>query len=131
MVLRDVLRQVMDFLRARNFSTDLCGRVELVLAEALNNVIEHAYQERRDGTIELTILQKGDALEFIIQDEGLPMPGGDLPSGKGPDLNVDLMDLPEGGFGWLLIRELTQDLNYTRTGKQSQLTFCMAGAPFA
>jgi serine/threonine-protein kinase RsbW len=32
-------------------------------------------------------------------------------------------DLPEGGFGWFLIRELTKDLQYVRHEDQNRLTF--------
>lgn len=125
MALRGALDQVMNFLHNCGFGKKQRGMVELVLAEVLNNVIEHAYQERGDGAIELTVIQKGDALEFIIEDEGLPMPNGLIPLGKKPDLSVSREGLPEGGFGWFLIRELTENLNYTRLGKQSQLTFLM------
>lgn len=126
MLLRDALKKTMRFFIDLGFSQDEIGVVEIVLAEALNNVIEHAYQEKSDGLIELAVQTKGDTLHFTILDKGVPMPGGVAPAGKRYDLNVDLMDLPEGGFGWLMIRELTDDLVYKRLGEENHLSFAMS-----
>ena len=34
-------------------------------------------------------------------------------------------DLPEGGFGWFLIRSLTRDLTYLREDGYNMLCFCV------
>ena len=31
--------------------------------------------------------------------------------------------LPEGGFGWALIRDMTRDLTYRRQGRMNRLSF--------
>lgn len=123
LAVRGALKKAMDFLRGLEFSQDECGPVELVLAEAINNVIEHAYEGGSHGIVELSIEQKAEMLEFTILDDGLPMPDGDAPKGRTHDLTCEVEDLPEGGFGWFLIRELTQDLSYTRTGSRNRLEF--------
>ena len=48
-----------------------------------------------------------------------PSPGGEPPAGQAPDPD----DLPEGGFGWHLIRSLSKDLEYHREGDRNFLTF--------
>ncbi len=123
MAVRGALKKAMNFLRGLDFSQEECGPVELVLAEALNNVIEHAYEGQVHGVIELSIEQQGEVLEFVILDDGLPMPGGNTPKGREHDLTCDVIDLPEGGFGWFLIHELTRDLVYIRTGNRNRLMF--------
>ena len=99
------------------------GTIEIVLAEVMNNVSEHAYAEY-PGTIDLSISAHGDFILAQMVDTGLPMPGGELPGGKlaGGD---GIQDLPEGGFGWFLIRSLTRELNYLREGGTNRLSFCV------
>ena len=68
-------------------------------------------------------LQRGpDQLRFHIKDKGLPMPGAEPPVGHPPYVG-SLDDLPEGGFGWFLIRTLSRDLEYRRVGELNLLSF--------
>jgi serine/threonine-protein kinase RsbW len=99
------------------------GTVELVLAEVLNNVAEHAYAGGA-GTVAVTLAPVPAGISCLIVDHGAAMPEGSLPEGNLPDVpGAALADLPEGGFGWHLIRTLTQDLAYVRTGGVNQLGF--------
>ena len=49
------------------------------------------------------------------------MPDGQTPVGAAADLDVDFCDMPEGGFGWFLIKDLAKDVNYHREGVQNHL----------
>lgn len=111
-----------------NLSQDDWSTVELVVAEVLNNIVEHAYHESENGLIETHLDYAKDALHCKIIDTGRPMPNGELPEGAQKDLTCDIEDLPEGGFGWFLIHQLTRDLNYTRHSNKNTLTFML---PFA
>lgn len=126
MALRDVLAEVTSFLQAHGISADRRGTVELVLAEAVNNVVEHAYADTARGQVDLRVDLCDGALRFSIEDDGAPMPGGAAPEGKQHDLECDLQDLPEGGFGWFLIRELTQNLQFSRHAQRNRLTFTIS-----
>jgi serine/threonine-protein kinase RsbW len=112
------LRDLFDSLLLRQLNDENRGKAEIVLAEALNNIVEHAYAGG-DGQIELTIRLNGQGLNFRIVDHGAPMPNNALPSGSLGDPS----DLPEGGFGWYLIRTLSEDLSYHRFEGHNQLTF--------
>jgi serine/threonine-protein kinase RsbW len=102
---------------------DDLATVELVLAEALNNVVEHAYAKHA-GMIEMSLTQGPRGLACTIVDSGLVMPDGKLPFGHLPDTDArSLDDLPEGGFGWHLIRSLTIDLSYHREAGWNRLSF--------
>lgn len=105
-------------------SQDCRGRAEIVIAEALNNIVEHAYGDA-SGDIEILVGLDGLGLCCQISDHGRPMPNGQLPAGL-PHILDDCQDLPEGGFGWFLIRSLAQDLTYKRNGDQNRLQFRMA-----
>lgn len=97
--------------------------VEIVLAEVLNNVVEHAYANY-PGSIDIGITA-GNGFMFVrIVDAGLPMPGEELPGGR-LGKATDIQDLQEGGFGWYLIRSLSQDLSYLRDGNMNILSFCV------
>ncbi len=54
------------------------------------------------------------------------MPGGQPPAGHLPRVAAPppgggVGDLPEGGFGWSLIRTLTTDLSYSRQAGRNEL----------
>ncbi len=99
------------------------GAVEIVLAEVMNNIAEHAYASF-PGKIEVWITAHDGFLFVRVADTGLPMPGGEPPGGK-PNEAAEVQNLPEGGFGWFLIRSLTQGLTYRREGGHNRLSFCM------
>lgn len=89
----------------------------------LNNVAEHAYAGG-PGQIEVTLALCRAGLSCTVVDAGLAMPGGALPLGVLVDTaDLALADLPEGGFGWHLIRSLTSDLNYARDRGHNHLSF--------
>lgn len=118
---RAALHDLMACALVRDLSPDCRGTTELVLAEALNNVVEHAYATY-PGEIEVEVQRAPDRLRFRIADTGLPMPGAEPPPGCLPDM-TSFDDLPEGGFGWFLIRRLTQDLRYRREAGGNRLSF--------
>ena len=137
---RDTLIAIRGRFRGR-ISEDTLGRLELVLAEVMNNVAKHARPRPapgRDGPghdgqgragaeeaplIHLCIVQHDTGLACAITDDGVSVPDEcllprSLPQGEAGDL-------PEGGFGWYLIQDLTQALCYYRERKRNFLAFCV------
>ncbi len=100
--------------------------LELVLCEIVNNVVEHAYAQASGGSIEIMAAAGPSGIRCEITDAGDPMPDGVPPAGAPPDTDVDHGDLPEGGFGWSLIGELTKDFCYERRGDRNVLSFRLA-----
>ncbi len=98
------------------------GTAEIVLAEVLNNIVEHA-QARKAGDIEVLLRHTTQGLACTVIDRGLGMPHGRLPEGVPGNLSVATGDLPAGGFGWHLIRLLATDLAYRRDGDRNELSF--------
>ena len=92
--------------------------VELVLAELLNNVVEHACAALPGRVIGLELWSGDGGLVCRITDDGRPMPGGRLPCRWMPPPET----LPEGGFGWPLVTALTRDLSYHRDAGQNVLS---------
>jgi serine/threonine-protein kinase RsbW len=128
---RDGLARMMALQPLAGLSGDDRGAAELVLAEILNNVAEHAYSDAT-GTVAVTLLPVPVGLDCLVVDQGVAMPDSQLPAGKlttGPDTGVD--DLPEGGFGWHLIRVLTRNLSYVREGDCNRLSFVLPNGGWA
>jgi len=111
---REMLGELVEALAARNIDTDLQGSVQIAVAEALNNVVEHAYADKQAGPVTLSADLGQESLHITITDTGAPLPGGRIPACARPDLSVPQADLPEGGFGWFLIHDLARDLSYSR-----------------
>lgn len=120
LAVREGLRTLFAAPMLRGLDADARGTAELVLAEVLNNVVEHAYAGH-PGEIEVRLGLMPGSLLCLVRDRGHPMPGARLPGGAPPVLDPD--DLPEGGFGWHLIRSLSQDLRYRRAGGRNHLRF--------
>ncbi|MDR7123258.1 ATP-binding protein [Pseudotabrizicola sp. 4114] len=118
---RQALGALFDQLMAGRMSADARDAAQIVLAEALNNIVEHAYAQG-PGEIELTIDISARGLTCRIMDAGQPLPGVGVPVGELAPL-LPGEDLPEGGFGWHLIRSLSEDLNYRREGERNFLSF--------
>lgn len=95
--------------------------VEIALAEVLNNIVEHAAPSDAQGAIRISVCGLRDVLTVYVSDDGRPMPGLRLPSGAPHDLGVPLSELPEGGFGWGLVRALTSGLRYRRRLGRNEL----------
>ena len=94
--------------------SETADAMRLCLAEALNNIVEHAYDGANGKPIFADVKFSTDRLEVVLVDEGKPMPAGHAPTGDyDPDLD-DLDSLPEGGFGWMLIRSQMDEVDYDR-----------------
>ncbi|WP_298937324.1 ATP-binding protein [uncultured Ruegeria sp.] len=88
--------------------------VKIALAEAINNVVEHAYAGIAPAKVQVTCRLDQDRLDILISDTGNPLPGLHPPDGIPASVDTTPQDLPEGGFGWYLIYELTSDISYER-----------------
>ncbi|MCH2164907.1 MAG: ATP-binding protein [Marinovum sp.] len=127
---RSLLSELTDELAEWGLDSSCVSIVELVTAEVLNNVIEHAFKFEDGKPFEVKAQWETDELTLEIIDRGLPMPGLQLPdtaTGKrsSPEVDVPVEDLPEGGWGWFLIRDLTRELSYLREENANHLVIRM------
>lgn len=119
---RRMLAELRARLAAETLPEDDCSNIEIALAEALNNIVEHAYRPGPDGTITLTLSVGPQYLTCELRDRGMAMPDLAPPAGTAPEITGQRATLPEGGFGWSLIHALTARLHYLRDGEENRLT---------
>lgn len=118
---RAALQAVCDALRRAGIGDDDLSSTELILAEVLNNIVEHAYRHN-EGIVDLCIELRRDGLFCLIRDHGSAMPNGRPPCPPPPRIHPPF-DLPEGGFGWHIIRSLTTHLGYRQDNGWNTLSF--------
>lgn len=128
----DTVRATLVALRVRfrdEVTADALGRLELVLAEVLNNVAKHASRSplMPDPKVHLCVVRHEAGLACAITDDGVSLPADCLRPRQLPQL--DSAELPEGGFGWYLIQDLTQELRYYREGQRNFLGFSVPHQP--
>ena len=101
------------------------GQLELILVEALNNVVEHAYEGQAGGNILIEIENVDSNTVIKITDQGLAAPGTVMIEGSTlPDENK----LPEGGWGLCLIQALADTIEYFRYSDHNTLVLTKAAA---
>ncbi len=87
------------------------GLIELIMVEAVNNTIEHAYEMHAGHAVNVHISYSPAVMKLVISDQGKSMPATlPMQAGSMPDPEV----LPEGGWGWGLIHALADSIDYQR-----------------
>lgn len=120
---RRALSQIRDELEAAGATSDQKGRIETVMAEVLNNVVEHALADQTNSLVEAHGFRQQPNWCFKVFDAGHPLPQKRLPDQGFPAVDTNLEDLPEGGFGWAMVHMLTNDISYCRLPGRNCLEF--------
>ena len=120
----EYLDEIRDFVgevaRAGGFSDKDVYNIQLATDEAASNIIEHAYEDRPDGILELSCGMRGDVITIVLIDHGESFDPSEIPL---PDLKADLSDRKIGGLGIFLMRKLMDEVHYEpRPDKSNVLT---------
>jgi len=120
------LRQWRQVMETSEICADMTARAEIVLAEVFNNIAEHGQDAGTVGWIDLHCDMIPSGLLLVVTDQGRPMPPHLLcppqQTAPHPD-HRSLADLPEGGFGWSIIRCLACDLQHQSLAGGNRLSF--------
>ncbi|MGB2875884.1 MAG: ATP-binding protein [Gaiellaceae bacterium] len=87
----------------RPLSDETLHDLKLALTEACTNSVRHAYEEGREGTVEIVYKLEPGRLVVEVGDEGAGFDPGN--GGNGID-----RDLEEGGLGIAIIRALADEV---------------------
>lgn len=110
---------VSGYAREKGFSEKRTKEIELVTEETLVNIFKYAYPDET-GEVEVSCrLEKNAGFRVKISDNGVPFDIRTIPK---PDLNADISDRKIGGLGIFLIRQLADDVCYSRNRNRNTLS---------
>lgn len=97
------------FCGERNINNETTSVLELILVEAVNNIIEHAYQNQKGLPISAQFEAKHNEVVITLIDEGNLAPDSVYKEKKNMP---KCEDLPEGSWGIGLIQSLSDGVEY-------------------
>lgn len=113
------LTELLKRLMPKHFSEEQGYAIELGIAEVLTNIVLHGYAGKEDGSITVLWEEKATCLRINVVDNGSPIPENLLMKTLDDDLNydpADICNLPENGFGLMLINSIFDVVSYERSG---------------
>lgn len=102
-----------------NLAPDLVFNLNLVLEEAVSNVILYAYPKGERQKIVLTAKKSDKSLIFVLTDSGKEFDPTQAPDA---DVTLSAEDRPIGGLGIFLIRQIMNRVEYQRIEGKNVLT---------
>lgn len=111
-------RAVIAFGGANDLPEEVVGDIRLALEEVVTNVIMHGYTDSDEHEIEIRFSAAADRVSFTIIDDGQPF---DPLSQPAPEPNNGFDDIPVGGLGVHLYRQLMDNVAYQRVGDRNLL----------
>lgn len=100
-------------------SPDLTFNLNLVLEEAVVNVINYAYPKNESQEISLSAQKIDDNLYFVLTDSGKEFDPTQVPDA---DISLSAEDRQIGGLGIFLIRQIMNKVEYQRIDGKNVLT---------
>ena len=114
-------RFVLGRLQQLNMVQEVVFKIELVLEEALTNVVHYAYPE---GAGEMEVgcsLEDHKRFCLCVKDWGLRFNPLERPD---PEMSEEISERQVGGLGIYLIRHLVDELQYQWQEGENLMTFC-------
>jgi len=106
----EINQKIREYLTDSDLEEHLCNAVEICLTEALNNVIKHSYGGDNSKLIDINIKKDAKYLELEIIDTGTPRKN--LVVNELDFDPSDIENLPEGGMGLFIIKQLMDEMSY-------------------
>lgn len=100
-------------------SPELVFNLNLVLEEAVSNIILYAYPKGEHENISLTAKKTENQLLFVLTDTGKEFDPTLMPDA---DVNLAAEDRQIGGLGIFLIRQIMNEVEYQRIDGRNVLT---------
>jgi len=97
----------------------LTMNINLVLEEALSNIIYYAFNDNGEHKIRISISFSNNKLTVRIKDDGIPF---DPSTQLQPDITLPAVERPVGGLGIFLISKIMDTIYYSREKNLNILT---------
>lgn len=111
-----------DFCARQRLSEDDRLNVNLVLDEAVINVINHGYTDSREHDIVVRLALAGESLQIDIEDDGVAYNPLDAPA---PRFDLPIEQRRIGGLGVHIMKTLARGIEYRRVDGRNHLTITM------
>lgn len=109
----DELNRIVPFLKDLGVEWSLNERfvnsLNLVLEEAISNIILYGYQDAEIHTIEIYFNKSDDEIFVTIKDDGIAYNPALRPD---PDISLSVEERPVGGLGIFLIKKVMDSVDY-------------------
>jgi anti-sigma regulatory factor (Ser/Thr protein kinase) len=115
-------RSVRSFVEEMAYPEDLCYNTDLVVSEALTNVMLYGFKNTRPEPLQLTVLAFHHGVGVLIEDQGSRIPSkvlGRMQHEHSFQDDLTLGDLPEGGMGLAFMRMVSKRFLY-QAGQNQQ-----------
>ncbi|MCA1759035.1 MAG: ATP-binding protein, partial [Bacteroidales bacterium] len=100
-------------------SPALTMNINLVIEEALSNIIFYAFTDNDKHEIRISVSLTNNKLTIKITDNGISFNPLEQ---QQPDISLPAEERPVGGLGIFLISQIMDEMNYIRKGNQNILT---------
>jgi len=104
-------RKTEELVQTWELPVSLATNINLVLEEALSNIIYYAFIDSREHKIRISISLGKNKLTIRIKDDGIPF---DPTSRPQPDISLSAVQRPVGGLGIFLISKIMDTIQYLR-----------------
>lgn len=98
---------------------ELVFQLNLVLEEAVSNIMLYAYPTGVNDDITVTATKEDLNLTFVLQDKGKEF---DPTQVEDADITLNANERKIGGLGIFLVRQIMDSVEYTRTDNKNILT---------
>lgn len=122
--LEEVKQCLSKILQAASLTVEAIEDAQLIVEEVLVNIIQYGYENCTNGQIDLGIEMNSEQLIMTFKDNGKPF--NPLTEITSPDLAMDDQERSLGGFGFFLVKELAQKIDYVYLNAQNILTVTLA-----
>ena len=102
-----------------DLTPDLVFNLNLVLEEAVSNVILYAYPKEEQQEISLSAVMSDNNLVFVLTDSGKEFDPTQAPDA---DITLSAEERQIGGLGIFLIRQIMNQIEYQRIDGKNVLT---------
>jgi anti-sigma regulatory factor (Ser/Thr protein kinase) len=102
-----------------DLSQALVMNINLVIEEALTNIIFYAFTDNDKHEIKISVSLYNNMLIIKITDNGIPFNPLEQ---QQPDINLPAEERPVGGLGIFLISQIMDEMHYARLKNKNILT---------
>ena len=102
-----------------NLSPALAMNLNLVIEEALSNIIFYAFNDKNKHEIKISVSIDNKTLTIKITDDGIPF---NPLKHEQPDITLPAEERPVGGLGIFLMSQIMDEMHYTRNNNENMLT---------